>query len=256
MSFRLLKQFLYGFFYLAILAAILWRVYSITLKPEATCFDNKKNGDETGIDCGGSCIACDIKNLKSIEIRAVNLFANGNLYSISAEIHNPNFNFGAKLFNYEVNFYSAGNELLKIANGKSFIYAGKTKVFVLAGVGVTGGVPVRAELKIDKNNIIWERPENFSLPSFKLGEISSVLGDNQVIVSGFITNPNNFIISKFDLSAFLIDGSGKRIGVSNAELKDVGPFRAENFKIFIPVPVGAEIDLDAVSRNVFIEALK
>ena len=31
--------------------------------PEATCTDGKMNGDETGVDCGGSCTSCEDTNL-------------------------------------------------------------------------------------------------------------------------------------------------------------------------------------------------
>ncbi|MGB5435129.1 MAG: hypothetical protein WBM98_04485, partial [Maribacter sp.] len=31
--------------------------------PEATCTDQKMNGDETGVDCGGSCAPCENTNL-------------------------------------------------------------------------------------------------------------------------------------------------------------------------------------------------
>ena len=60
---RLLKQFLYGFFYLAILVSLIWLVYSFEFKPAPNCFDGKKNQEETGIDCGGSCISCEVKAL-------------------------------------------------------------------------------------------------------------------------------------------------------------------------------------------------
>lgn len=33
-------------------------VYRSPFPPVGTCFDRKKNGDETGTDCGGSCPRC------------------------------------------------------------------------------------------------------------------------------------------------------------------------------------------------------
>jgi hypothetical protein len=37
-------------------------------KPQPTCFDNKQNQNEDAIDCGGSCLACDLKDLKPLVV--------------------------------------------------------------------------------------------------------------------------------------------------------------------------------------------
>ena len=59
-------------------------------------------------------------------------------------------------------------------------------------------------------------------------------------------------------SAFLVDKLEIKIGASKTELQNVGPFRVESFRIFIPVrkDLVGEVDLEATSQSVFVEVLK
>ena len=60
---RLLKQFLYGTFYLVILAAVGWGIYSFEFKPAPSCFDNQQNGGEGGVDLGREGVVFFFKNI-------------------------------------------------------------------------------------------------------------------------------------------------------------------------------------------------
>ncbi len=255
---RLLKQFLYGIFYLTILGAVLWWIYAVTLRSAPSCFDNSKNGNEAGVDCGGGCVSCEIKNLSPLSLLPATLFSADRVFSASAEINNPNLNYGAKTFDYEVNFYDGAGNVLKNIKNKSFIYSGETKNLIEAGVRITNGIPIRAEIKIDEKSLVWEKAENFSSPKYDLKNITAELDNGQAVISGNITNPNNFTIFKIIVSAFLVDKSRIKIGASKTELQNVGAFQAENFKIFIPAgkDLLSSADLAATAQSVAVEILK
>src|SRR5579864_5721823 len=111
---RISKQFLYAILFLAVFGLIVWGVYSITLKPAPSCFDNIQNQDETGVDCGGShCVPCDIKNLKPLVSLPAVLFTDGQVFSVSFDLTDPNANFGASSVTYDLNFYDASGNILK-----------------------------------------------------------------------------------------------------------------------------------------------
>jgi hypothetical protein len=256
---RFLKQFIYGTLFLAVIGVIVYGVYFLALRPTPSCFDNRQNGDETGIDCGGSCISCEIKNLQILNISATSLFGTDRVFSASAEVSNPNHNFGAKSFDYEVNFYdTAGNPLVAPIKNKSFVYAGESKRIVEAGVRITTGIPRSAEIKIVTSSITWERAEEFFEPPHELGNLSAAAEGSQLVVSGNFTNLNNYIISRVIVTAFAIDSSGNRVGASRTELQNVGPFRVENFKVFIPLSatVLESVDFARTGNSVFVEVLK
>ena len=255
---RTVKQFLYGFFYLLILGGLVWGIYSITLKPAPSCFDQSQNGDETGIDCGGSCASCDIKNLKPLFAGEANLYGVDRVYSASARIQNASPSFGARNFSYSVNFYDAGGVLLKSVSSKSFIYAGESKNLVEAGARITNGIPTRAEIVIDNASVEWAKMIEFSEPKYERKEINAVLDGERVAISGSILNPNNFAFSKVIITAFLGDRFGVKSGASRTELNSVGQFRQDSFKIFIPVSKEMldNIDLKKTAESVSASVLK
>ena len=147
----------------------------------------------------------------------------------------------------------AFERFLDISNIRSEI-----KNLIEAGVRITNGIPARAEIKLDEKSVVWEKAENFSSPKYDLKDSAAELENGQAVVSGNISNPDNLTISKIIVSAFLVDKLGVKIGASKTELQNVGPFRVENFKVFMPVrkDLAGEVDLEATAQSVFVEILK
>lgn len=85
-------------------------VYNL-LNKEPSCFDGKKNGEETGIDCGGSCQnVCVAKEpiilwTRSFEVR-------DGVYNSIAMVENPNTDAGAKNISYVFRLYDNRNILI------------------------------------------------------------------------------------------------------------------------------------------------
>ncbi|MEK9170519.1 MAG: hypothetical protein AAB674_02625 [Patescibacteria group bacterium] len=255
---RLLKQFLYGFFYLAILVSLIWLVYSFEFKPAPNCFDGKKNQEETGIDCGGSCISCEVQGLKPLSAGSAEFFGDDRVFSAVAEVKNLNADYGTKSFGYEVNFYDSSGRLLISKRGSDFIYSGENKNIIEAGIGITNGIPDRAEIKlINPGDIKWDNKKDFFADIPKLENISAKIENNQIVVSGYVMNGKSLEFSRAIVSAFAVDNAGRRVGVSKTESK-IGPFGTWNFNIFIPINKDAikNIDLNATVKSAVIEALK
>lgn len=255
---RLLKQFLYGTLYILIFAGITWGIYFIKFKPAPSCFDNRQNGGETGVDCGGSCISCEIKNLKPLSIETINLFANDRVYSASAKVKNPNSDFSASSFDYVVNFYDKNGDILQSIKNSSFVYPNEAKPIIEAGIKITNGIPNKAEIKIDNQSVVWEKPENFFRPNYDLKNVSTTIENGRVIINGDITNKDNFTISKVIADVILVDKSGKEIGASKYEIKNLGNFATAFFKMTIPLNNDQinSINLEATTNNIFVEVLK
>ncbi len=258
MSARLGKQLLYGFMYLVLLGAVAWGIYFVALRPAPTCFDNRQNQGETGIDCGGPCIPCEIKNLRPLSASQAVLYSADRLFSISAQVTNPNINFGAKSFGYSIDIYDGSGNLLRTINNTSFLYPGETKNIIEAGIRIATGIPARADFKLNAESIVWESPEEFFRPSVELKDVNVSVERDQVVVNGSAANLNNYIVSRLTVNAFLVDNTGKRVGASKTVLNNIGAFRVESFRIFIPADreVLETVDAEATGRSVFMEILK
>ena len=73
MQSRFLKQFIYGVLYLGILSGLSYGVYAFVVR-QPNCTDGRQNQGESGIDCGGPCTSCELRQLKPIEIRSARVF--------------------------------------------------------------------------------------------------------------------------------------------------------------------------------------
>ena len=95
---RKFKQFIYLLFYVLCWSAVIAGIYFLFLKPAPSCFDNKQNQGEEGIDCGGPCSkVCIPQAIKTITVvnRVVWLEASPNNYVAFAEVKNDNSDFAA-----------------------------------------------------------------------------------------------------------------------------------------------------------------
>ena len=98
---RFLKQFIYGLLYLSIVALLAGGVYYFYFIPNPSCFDNIKNQEETEVDCGGSCIDCELLTI-ALEVDEPQVFSAGNLKStILGRVVNRSVNYGFYSFEYE-----------------------------------------------------------------------------------------------------------------------------------------------------------
>jgi len=86
---RILKQLGYGSLYLAIIMVFVVGIYSVTVREDPTCFDNIQNQSEEGVDCGGDCVSCVLKNAK-LEIRQSTFIpAGADRITVLAVVRNP-----------------------------------------------------------------------------------------------------------------------------------------------------------------------
>jgi len=255
---RLLKQILYGIFFLLFLFGAVRVIYISALQSAPSCFDNRKNGTETGVDCGGACIPCEEKNLQPIAIGATTLFSQDRVFSVAAELINPNSAFAASAFDYQIILKDASGSVLRAITNSSFLYAGERKKIVEAGVRITQGIPVEVSVIINPESIIRKPAQAFIRPEIEVRDVIAAIESGQVVISGYVTNINNFVITKIIINGSAINSAGAAVGVSKTEIRNVAAFGVENFKIFIPIgkSVLADIDFSKTAEQIGIEVLK
>lgn len=101
-----------------VLLALVWAVYQAFFTAAPTCFDGKQNGDELGVDCGGSCsLVCtqDTKPLAVLWSRAFEV-ASGT-YTAAAYVQSNNLTAGAKNVPYSFQLFDSSNSLIVERDG-------------------------------------------------------------------------------------------------------------------------------------------
>jgi len=121
---------------LVILGVIFLIIYPY-LNPAPTCFDGKLNGNEFGIDCGGSCQkVCNSKvlPLKVLTVRAIE--TETDLYDLVAMVQNDNQGreVNGSEFNIEFKVYDKAGALVQTLTATSSLPIGKTFPVIIQNV--------------------------------------------------------------------------------------------------------------------------
>ncbi|MCX6754430.1 MAG: hypothetical protein NTU81_01200 [Candidatus Nomurabacteria bacterium] len=189
-------------------------IYPIIFK-KPTCFDSQKNGDETGIDCGGSCLLmCREEISTPVVIWNRSFHVVGSTYNLVAFVENRNKTAGVIKAPYEFRIYDANNKLLGRREGSTFIPPNqqfavfeprfdsgqneiKTVTFeFLPNLTWIKKLPTLQTLKINVDNIIIDNNKN--TPS-----LSAVVNNNSI-----------YDVPEFDVIAILYDVNHNAINAS------------------------------------------
>ncbi len=142
MSWASKRQFTYLSIFLAIvliIAAII--IVPIVNKP-ATCVDGKQNGDEKGIDCGGSCqhfCAFEASDVVTLWKRAFQV--QGDRYNVAAYVENQNPDAKIADIGYEFRLYDQNNKFIVRRDGRTSIPPNGRMVIFEPGINVGNAIP-------------------------------------------------------------------------------------------------------------------
>ena len=109
--------FLIVFFIVALVVVL----FFVINRKAPSCFDNKQNQNETGVDCGGVCEAVcpnEVVNLTTIWVRPFRVSL-GN-YAAAALVQNSNL-FGVKQLRYRFKLYDSDNLLVNEREGVTYV---------------------------------------------------------------------------------------------------------------------------------------
>ncbi|HMP67660.1 MAG TPA: FxLYD domain-containing protein [Candidatus Paceibacterota bacterium] len=145
--------FLFTFFILVLLGVYLFIIYSV----EPTCFDNKRNGDETGVDCGGSCkLICDGQAIEPIIHWSRYFEIIPGFYNAVAYIENLNSDSGVNSAQYKITLYDSKNFPLETRVGTIRIRPREIIPIFEPALNTGQLIPVRSTFEFT-NNLVWEK---------------------------------------------------------------------------------------------------
>ncbi|MBI4086023.1 MAG: hypothetical protein HY433_02150 [Candidatus Liptonbacteria bacterium] len=246
---RLLKQVVYGLFYLIILAGLVFGAYSLFFKPAPSCTDGKQNQGEQGIDCGGLCArTCTRADIGPIEIsgepQIFHPTASG--ISVLAKIQNPNSDYGAGRFSYTFKFYDSQDNLIQEVPGESFAYASEIKYLAEFNLSFSGFEQARrAELIIE--NPEWISSDSFKLPRAALQSAQTSKSDRGTLqVEGRFINNDSVTLPNVVVIALFYSQYGQTAGVSKNEIDNVPPGDSRTFSVIHPAISNIDVSRTAV----------
>lgn len=185
-----------------------------------TCFDNKKNGVETGVDCGGDCVKlCLAENLNPAVEWQQTFEVTPGIYSAVAYIQNPNISSESKNVPYIFKIYDSRNNVLAERAGTVNIPPGKNFAVFESNIGIDKTKkPARTTFEFTKE-IEWRAGERGEILS--VSNLSIVNATSSPVVEADIYNPSFDDIGRVNVVAIVYDTAGNAVGASRTYLDGI-----------------------------------
>lgn len=182
-----------------------------------TCFDNSQNGDEKGVDCGGSCqLLCTTESLPLVfkgDPRVLKIA--DNTFEVVALIENTNISGEISRAGYAIKLYDLKSVIpIRIIEGE--IYVPKASTFaIFEGPFILEAevTPARAVLEWKKESLVW-RNNIRRTPKLTAQDISFSREDTSPRLDATIENPSLENVSNIDLVALIFSETGNIFAAS------------------------------------------
>ncbi len=191
-----------------------------------TCSDGAKNGDETGVDCGGSCQRlCTAESLPLVlqgDPRVLEIAPN--VYEVVAIIENPNATADVYRALYTFKLYDASSNIeVKVIEGSTYIPKGSTFAIFEGPFTVEPGVvPRRAVLEWDRSSIVWRKNTEYE-PELVVRDKKLSKEDTSPRLDAVVENNSLERVSNIDFITFISDENGNIFAASKTFVDDLLP---------------------------------
>lgn len=212
-------------FYLSILAILFgaigfWIGYPYFNQPP-TCNDRKQNGNETGVDCGGSCALACLTDVDKISVFWSKSFrVVPGRYNAVAYLENKNENTVVNKIKYRFRFADANNIYIGKREGEAYIPpAGKFAIFEPA-VDMGNSVPVYTTFEFTEVPV-WVRVPKEQVDQIKVFTSDVLIEDEDTRpkLSAKVKNDSLFTLPDVNVVAILYDENGNAITSSSTYIE-------------------------------------
>lgn len=207
------------------------------INPAPNCFDGSQNGDEAGIDCGGSCKYLCLSQVAPVFVEfARPLEVAPGIYTVAAYLSNPNADAYGEETPYTIRLFDEKNLTITEREGSTYIMTGGITPIVETGFQTASRVPVRALLSI---------PEDKQLIRFRKEDIRPTI--SRRILSGEDTSPrleatltNNSLdtFRELEVAVVVFDVEGNARAASKTVIQELQGGDSKTVVFTWPLPFG------------------
>lgn len=215
-----------------------------------SCTDGKRNQNEVGVDCGGSCRnLCQAKELAPIVIWTQKFMVSPGTYSVVTYLENPNVVAEAHNVPYTFKLYNTAGGVIAERSGKAFIPAHK-KIAIFEGNIMTGGeAPSRVDFDFTKPPF-WQRQMSTE-PKLTISDRILTGENTRPRIEATLANSNIDAVANVGVVAIVYGGSGNAIAASATYVDALNKDESKQLVFTWPNPFpveaqGCEIPVDVV----------
>ena len=202
----------------AVLFLFIFIPYIFRSYKKPTCFDQRKNQGELGIDCGGPCaVRCDLQIIKLKILWSKSFEIVNGVYSAVALIENPNINIRTDNLAYIFRLKDKSGGILSEITGRTFIPNLRTLAIFESGFR-TDKEPATADFEFIEG-ALWKHDETRPADIAVRSKVFSKL-DNSPRLDVKVENKSFQNIEKLEIIAIIYNSSKEAIGASRTFIDD------------------------------------
>lgn len=194
----------------AVLAVLLIIGFAVFYKTP-TCFDTKQNGDETGIDCGGTCNTLCSVSVSPATVRFARVLQQSGRNDLIAYIDNPNTDAHAKDAELDLTIYLDSGRTLERTIEVSFPAKASAPVYI---PGIANASIQRVFAEFATGSPTWMRGSGWESPAPSVGNILIESTDARPRITATIENQTAYVARSIPFIATVFDASGAVIAAS------------------------------------------
>jgi len=243
MNWALKRQILYVVVIILFFSILGFLIIYPKLVKAPTCVDGIQNGNETGIDCGGSCPNACLDQTQAVSVLWARTFeVVPGRYNAVAYLVNHNKNTAALNVSYRFRFADANNVYVGMREGTTFIPPdGNFAVFAPA-IDVGNSIPVYTTFQFTETPQ-WLQVSGNLINQLKIliSNIQLLNGDTSPRLSATIKNTSLFAIPNINVVAILYDKSGNAVSASNTYVDQLNPLGSSDINFTWPQPLSSGV---------------
>lgn len=247
-SWQTRRQALYfGTFFIFLVLVIGIPIF-ISVYRAPTCFDNKKNQGEEGIDCNGVCQRLCAEKLMLPTVKWVRPFhVSGDVYSVAALVENFNPDAGTFKLSYTFELYDKSNQLITEVRGRTFVLPKQTFLVFEGGINIKIP-PVKAFLKFD-SNAEWQRA-NLQARTLTISDKILRNVDTLPKLSAIVENSAISTARDVEVVAVISDTKNNAIAASRTIVNELAPNEKKNIVFTWPMPFAKQLEACVIPVDV------
>jgi len=256
MSWGSKRKFIYGGIVVIFFLGAVFLFSYPYINKASTCVDGTKNGDEVGVDCGGSCsriCSFEADQLSLLWTRSFKI-SNGR-YNVVAYLENQNQDAAVYKIKYRFRFADKDNLYIGSREGETSIPPSRKFAIFEPSVGVGHSVPVYTTFEFLESPV-WVKVEENKLSQLKVlvSDISLINEDTSPRLSATIKNSSLFTIPDLNAVAILYDADGNAISASRTYFEFLKAEENKTINFTWPEPFSKKVVLSEIvpMYNVFL----
>lgn len=238
MDWALKRQIFYILILILFIAGFAFVLIYPNLVKVPTCFDAKQNGDETGIDCGGSCVKACLSEAQNLSVLWARVFkVLPGRYNAVAYFVNHNKDLAIKKINYRFRFGDERNVYVGKREGSTVVPpSGKFAVFE-PGIDIGNTVPVYVTFEFTETPV-WFQVSREKIDQLKIFTSNIEITNEKVSprISATIKNNSLFTIPNVNVVIILYDALNNAVSASRTYLNQLEPLQNTNINFTWPEP--------------------